>query len=675
MGSTRLPGKVLQDLAGLSVLEWTVRGARAVPGIDHVVVATTDRPEDDALTEWCSSRAVACVRGDSNDVLARFNAVLDLYPEFDTIMRLTADCPFLDPHVCGEVLSLFEREHCSYASNVHPPTWPDGLDCEVIAVAALRAAHKEGIRTSEREHVTPFISADARRFKAATLICPIPDLAGQRWTLDNAADLEFLQQVAQGLPTTQRPPAYTEVLRIVDADPARAQINAKADRDESFFLDRASEAPPPHKGYKASKELLVRALKTIPLGSQTFSKSYIQYPNESAPLFSSYGRGGRIWDVDGNEYVDLVCGLLSVNLGYNDPDVDRAVRGQFTRGITFSLNNELESRLAELIVEMVPSAEMVRFAKNGTDATSAAVRLARGVTGRERVIFCGYHGWQDWYVGATSMFKGVPAAVRSLTHHVPYNDLEALKKTIDAYPNEIACVVLEPLSGNGPVGGYLNDLCNLVRERGALVVFDEVISGFRIAAGGAQEYYGVTPDLTALGKGIANGMPLSALVGRAEIMKAVSSIFFSGTFGGETLSLAAGIAVLEKIRREPVIEKLWQTGSRITEFAKRRIQEFELHEVMGLDGLAPWMRVAFRPQSGADGDELYSFFVREMARNGVLTQGSHNVCYAHSTDDIAWVDAAYEATLRALREYLEAGTLRQYMKNKVVRPLFKLREN
>lgn len=673
MGSTRLPGKVLEDVAGRPAMEWTLRAARAIPGIDEVVIATTDRPEDDALWEWCKARGVACVRGDAEDVLGRFNAVLDRYPGYEAAMRLTADCPFLDPHVCGQVLALFRIEHCAYASNVHPVTWPDGLDCEVISTDALRAAHQEAARPSEREHVTPFISADARRFKAATLICPIPGLIGHRWTLDNADDLRFIREVVKRLTEDERPPAYTEILRVIQDHPELAAINASAGRDESFVQDCAAEATPPHKGYKVSQELLTKALRAIPLGSQTFSKSHIQYPDKGAPLFAGYGRGGRIWDVDGNEYVDLVCGLLCVNLGYNDPDVDRAVRGQLTRGITLSLNTELESRLAELIVEMVPSAEMVRFAKNGTDATSAAVRLARGVTGRERVIFCGYHGWQDWYVGATSMHKGVPKAVRNLTHHIPYNDLAALKAIFDAHPGEFACLVMEPLSGDGPVGNYLQELCDIVRSRGALVIFDEVITGFRLAPGGAQEYFGVTPDLSALGKGLANGMPLSALVGRADLMNAVSSIFFSGTFGGETLSLAAGIAVLEKIRREPVIERLWRTGAQIAEIAERRVQEFGLQHVVSFKGLSPWKGVRFHEQPGADADSLYSFFVREMARNGVLTQGSHNICYAHGAEDIAWVDAAYSATLKSLAAHIKAGSLDEEMKTQVVRPLFKLR--
>jgi glutamate-1-semialdehyde 2,1-aminomutase len=675
IGSSRLPRKVLTGLAGQAVLAWVVRAARAVPGIDDVVVATTEEAGDNDVAAWCQENGVVCVRGSTNDVLARFIAALDRFPDADTIMRLTADCPLLDPHVCGQVLALFKQEGCAYASNVHPATWPDGLDCEVMSAVALRTAHGAATRPSEREHVTPFISSNGQMFKARTLISPLPNIAVHRWTLDTPEDLELIQALAARLPSRDRAPAFTEILNVLAKQPDLADINRLRTRDESFVADLSAEAAPPHHGYKRSQELLAAALRIIPLGGQTFSKSYIQYPKAAAPLFAARGRGGRIWDVDGNEYVDLVCSLLCVNLGYNDPDVDAAVREQLTRGVTFSLNTELEARLARLVIEMVPSAEQVRFAKNGTDVTSAAVRLSRAVTGRARVGFCGYHGWQDWYVGATSMHRGVPQAVRDLTHHIPYNDLPTLQTQLAARPGEFACVVMEPLSGDGPVGSYLKDACEVIRGHGALVVFDEVISGFRIAAGGAQDYYGVTPDLTALGKGIANGLPLSVLAGRAEYMKDLERVFFSGTFGGETLSLAAGIAVLEKIKREPVIKHLWTVGKRLADIAKARIAEHKLEHVLSVKGLAPWSTLSMNSQPSGDADMIYSYFVREMARHGVLTQGSHNVCYAHGEEDIAWVDTAYAAMCGGLARHLADGTLASDVGDQVVRPLFKVRVN
>jgi len=674
LGSTRLPRKVLEDIKGLAALGWTVRAAAAVPGIQKVVVATTDLPEDAHIAAWCKTNGVACQTGESEDVLARYVAVLNANPGFDSVVRLTADCPFLDPHVCGQVLSLYLLEGCDYASNVHPPTWPDGMDCEVISTAALRAAHAEAVKPSERQHVTSFVSSNPVRFKSRTLVCPLPGLTSHRWTLDYAEDLQFLRAVAERLRFCDRPPNFTEILDVLRKTPELVQINARPQRDESFATDVAAEGKIGHRGYQRSNAALQKALETVPLGSQTFSKSYIQYPDRVSPLFASHGRGGRIWDVDGNEYVDLVCGLLSVNLGYNDPDVDAAVREQLTRGVTFSLNTLLEQKLAELIVELVPSAEMVRFAKNGTDVTSAAVRLSRALTQRDGVIVAGYHGWQDWFIGTTTMNKGVPTAVSNLTHHVPYGDLANLESVFNKYPDKIACFILEPFANDGPPGTYLKDACDLARARGAIVIFDEIITGFRLSLGGAQEAYGVTPDLTTLGKGLANGFPLSALAGKRALMSRFTEIFFSGTFGGETLSLAAAIAVLEKIKREPVLPHIWQIGERMALVAQRRIEQFNLNDVVEVKGLAPWKSLSYRAQDEADGDELYSFVVREMAANGVLSQGTHNICYAHTTDDVGQVDVAYAATFEKLAHHLRCGSLRGEMKGQVVRSLFSVRK-
>ena len=220
---------------------------------------------------------------------------------------------------------------------------------------------------------------------------------------------------------------------------------------------------------------------------------------------------------------------------------------QLVHGTVFTLAHQTEIDCAERIVDMVPCAEMVRFGKNGSDATAGAVRLARAHTGRDRVMVCGYHGWQDWYIGSTSMNHGVPRAVSELTHPVPYDDLDAVLDMFRSYPGEFAAVILEPMNRIWPNPEYLSELKELVHEKGALLIFDEVVTGFRFAPGGAQEYFGVTPDLAALGKGLANGFPLSAVVGRVELMRLMEDIFFSFTMGGETLSLAAAIATMDKV--------------------------------------------------------------------------------------------------------------------------------
>lgn len=672
MGSTRLPGKIMAPIGDREALSWVVRAARAIPGVDAVAVATSTGSADDAVVAWCAANAVACHRGSEQDVLDRFLIAAEA-EHADIVIRLTADCPFLDPAVCGQVLALLRLTAADYATNQDPPTWPDGLDCEVMTFSALAAAAQEAVRPSEREHVTPFLRNRRHRFAVRALPCPLPGVAGHRWTLDDARDLEFLRAVAVHLPA-DRPPFHTEVLRVLDDNPNLRTINAQTPRDEGFAKSLAAEAASVSSlGYRVSQSMLERAERTIPLASQTFSKSHIQYPSGAAPLFVTHGQGGRVWDVDGNEYVDLVSGLLPVVLGYRDPDVDQAIRDQLADGITFSLATKLEAELAERLVEIIPCAEQVRFGKNGTDATSAAIRLARAATGRDRVAVCGYHGWQDWYIGSTTRHKGVPSAVRALTHTVPYNDLEALHRLFATHPGEIAAVILEPMSATEPGPGYLESLRELTHRNGALLIFDEVITGFRFALGGAQEYFGVVPDLASFGKAMGNGMPISAVVGRADLMKEMEEIFFSGTFGGEALSLAASITVIDKMRREPVIETLWRTGEHLAAGVQERIASRGLGHIVSLAGKAPWMILTVADQPDARKEAIKTLVVRELLARGVLLLGSHNVCYAHTGTDVAQVLAAYDGALSCLAEELATGRLESRLGSPAIEPVFKVR--
>lgn len=425
--------------------------------------------------------------------------------------------------------------------------------------------------------------------------------------------------------------------------------------------------------YKNSNEMLARAEKTIPLGSQTFSKSRIQYPAPYAPLFLERGKGGRVWDPDGNEYVDLICGLLPVSLGYCDPDVDAAITAQLKKGISFSLATELEADVAERLVEIIPCAEKVRFGKNGTDATSAAVRLARAFTGRDHVIACGYHGWQDWYIGSTTRSKGVPEAVRKLTTKISFNDLKAAQDCVAALKGKVAALIVEPVSGAEPAKGYLEGLRELTREQGIVLVFDEIITGFRAHIGGAQALYDVTPDLAAFGKGMANGMPLSAVVGRADIMDQMSEIFYSGTFGGEALSLAAAKATIDKMKRESVVRKLWDTGAALTAGIEKIIKKHALESVMAFTGIPSWMVLSFSDASGASKEAIKTRFMIEMLKNGVLFAGSQNVCYAHDKADIAVVEKAYDAALARVAEDLKDGKLEERLEVPPIYPVFQVR--
>lgn len=425
--------------------------------------------------------------------------------------------------------------------------------------------------------------------------------------------------------------------------------------------------------YRASEEMLERALRTIPLASQTFSKSLTQFPRGASPFFLVRGHGSRVWDVDGNEYLDFTNSLAAVTLGYNDPDVTAAVTRQLQDGVIFSLPHPLEVEVAEKIVEMVPCAEQVRFGKNGSDATSGAVRLARAHTGRERIAVCGYHGWQDWYIGSTTRNRGVPAAVRSLTHAFEYNRAETLEKLLLEHPGEFAAVVLEPMSATYPAGGFLESVRDLAHRHGALLVFDETITGFRFANGGAQELFGVVPDLATFGKGLANGYPVSAVAGRRDIMRLMEEIFFSFTFGGETLSLAAALATLAKLQREPVVRSLAERGSSLTSRLGPLLESSGAARFLQLSGHPSWSFLTFRDTERSTLWELKTLFLQETLARGIITLGTHNLNYAHSEADIERLLTVYQEILPYIARADADGRVRRELRCEPLQPLFRLR--
>lgn len=427
------------------------------------------------------------------------------------------------------------------------------------------------------------------------------------------------------------------------------------------------------RSYAKSEAYLARAEQTIPLGSQTFSKSRTQYPYGVSPFFITRAEGSRAWDLDGNEYIDFVSSLCSVTLGYQDPDVTKAVRDQLDSGVIFTLPHPIEAEVAELICDMVPCADLVRFGKNGSDATSGAIRIARAFTGRDHVAVCGYHGWQDWYIGSTARHLGVPQATRDLTHGFGYNDLPSLQKIFDDHAGQIAAVILEPMNVAWPAPGFLEGVKELAHRNGALLVFDETITGFRYANGGAQELFGVIPDLASFGKGLANGFPVAAVAGRRDVMKLMEEVFFSFTFGGEALSLAAAKATMMKLQREPVTATIAERGQQVMDGASAIIERDGLGDVFGVCGHPSWSFLTIKDARGATSFEIKTLLMQELHERGFLTVGSHNMSYAHSEQDVNALLGAYAEVLPMIGGVLDSGTLRKAIRCEPLAPLFKVR--
>ncbi len=422
-----------------------------------------------------------------------------------------------------------------------------------------------------------------------------------------------------------------------------------------------------------SKSLLQKAKKLIPACTQTFSKGPSQFVQGVAPNFVSRAEGCKIWDVDGNEFIDYTMALGPMILGYNYPKVNEAIANQLKEGTTFTLPHKIEVELAELLVDIIPCAEMVRYGKNGSDVTSAAVRVARAYTEREKIACCGYHGWQDWYIGTTTRNRGVPKCVRDLTLTFEYNNIDSLVEVFDKNKDEIACVIMEPVSTIEPQDNFLEEVKKVTHENDAILVFDEVVTGFRIALGGAQEYYRVIPDLACFGKGMANGMPISAIVGNSDIMKEFEEVFFSFTFGGETLSIAAAIATIEEIIEKKVIEHIWNVGKYLIESTQKLIKENGLEEYVEIRGLPPRTVMIFRDKDGKESMEMKSLFQQECIKRGVLFTDAHNISFSHTQEIVDDTLEVYDECMKILKDGIENDDIKEKLEGSVVSPVFRKR--
>ena len=392
------------------------------------------------------------------------------------------------------------------------------------------------------------------------------------------------------------------------------------------------------------------ALKLIPWGTQTNAKRPYEAFNETMPKYIVRGKGCRIWDMEGKEYVDFRLALGPITLGYCYDEVDNAVRAQLEKGVLFSMASPIELELAKLIHEVVPNAEMVRFMKTGEDANLSNIRIARAHTKRDMILTSGYHGYPDWFAVEESPNNGVPPMLKDYVKVIPWGNLEVAEKLIRQYNERIACVISIPYDMNEDVSGsYIKHIRKLTKEYGILLVLDEVWTGFRLALGGAQEYFGVDPDLASYAKAMANGYPISTYVGKRQYMSELNQFRMTTTYAGETLSMAAAIATISIMKREPVHKHLWAMGERL-------MQGFNvIAKDLGIEGYAaglpPSSFLKFNTPDAAYNQRLEYLWFRELFREGIFVILRWFISYSHKQADI---DLTLEKAKRALQRALDA---------------------
>lgn len=421
--------------------------------------------------------------------------------------------------------------------------------------------------------------------------------------------------------------------------------------------------------FDKSIHLLQKALKIIPIGAQTYSKSYRYFTEDYGPFFTVKGNGAFLHDLDGNKYLDFICSLGAITLGYNFKPTNSAIKKQLKKGIIFSTQSPLEVELADKLVEIIPGAESVKFLKNGSDATSTAVRLARAFTNKDVILMSGYHGMDDWSIGTTENDRGIPSEVKSLTDTFQYNNIKDIEQKFQTHKGNVAAVILEPIQGLGPQKNYLEKLKELTNKNKALLIFDEVVSGFRYALGGAAELYKVVPDLAAYGKGMANGMPISAVTGKKEILDAINqNVFVSTTFGGETLSLASAISTINYMEKNDTQKHIKQLGDMYSVALQELIKEYDLNDIVSFYGFGARNGIIFKDYNKTPAIYFQSYYQKRMLDFNILTYTVVNFMHSHTPKHINALTEANQIILKEIKALLSNEiTIHE---NELIHPIF-----
>lgn len=620
MGSTRLPGKVMKKVHDRPLIELLLKRLSKAVTLDQIIVATSDHDNNTPLANFVEGLGYVCEKGSEQDVLKRFSQA-SIKHGADVIVRITGDCPLVDPNIVDDCVKQFTEGRFDYLSNTNPPTFPDGLDVEVFSIAALTKADEESTSKFEREHVTPFIKNYPDFNKHG--VVNNDDESRHRWTVDDPEDFEVISNVfAYFLPRIDF--RWEEVLELSRNKPELFEINKHISRDQGVHMG-------------TGQKLWSRAKKVIPGGNMLLSKRPEMFLPNSWPAYYSKASGCQVWDLDDKKYLDMsIMGIGTNILGYAHPEVDQAVLSTVSKGNMSTLNCPEEVELAERLVDMHPWADMARFARTGGEANAIAIRIARAASGNDKVAVCGYHGWHDWYLSANlgdddSLDghllpgldpKGVPRSLKGTIFPFEYNNFEQLERIVNDH--DIGIIKMEVSRNEGPKEGYLEAVRDLASKRGLILIFDECTSGFRETFGGLHKKYGVEPDMAMFGKALGNGYAITAVLGKLEIMEAAQSTFISSTFWTERIGPTAALKTLEVMERQKSWETITYTGYSIRDLWT------ELATIYGLN-ISLWGLPALSGFTVESENSLAykTLITQEMLKRGILASNSVYVSTCH----------------------------------------------
>ncbi|ALP53206.1 glutamate-1-semialdehyde aminotransferase [Candidatus Tenderia electrophaga] len=662
IGSTRLPNKVMKTINGVPMIELLLKRLSKSKEVNEIVVATSVDKNNQPLVEHVKKLGYCCEQGSENDVLDRYVQAARAH-DADVVVRITGDCPLIDPGLIDKCVLEFKKYNIDYFSNILQPTYPDGLDVEVIKRESLEYALEATDEIYDHEHVTPFIR-ESGRFKISGVVND-EDVSNLRWTVDEPADFEVVSNVFDHF----WPNIYfdwKEVLGLQRRSPELFSANQQILRNQGAAMG-------------TGQKLWLRAKQVIPGGNMLLSKRAEMFLPEQWPAYYSKAKGCHVWDLDGKEYIDMsIMGVGTNILGYGHPAVDEAVLGAVKAGNMSTLNCSEEVFLAEKLVELHPWADMVRFARSGGEANSIAIRIARAASGRDKVAICGYHGWHDWYLSANLSDdknldghllpglepKGVPRDLKGSVLPFSYNNFEQLEELV--INNDIGVIKMEVIRNQEPKDDFLHKVRKLATDNGVVLIFDECTSGFRETFGGIHKKYGVEPDVAIFGKALGNGYAITAVIGKRDIMEAAQSTFISSTFWTERIGPSAALKALEVMEKTNSWWKITETGLTISRYWQSLADKYGLS--ITHSGIPALTSFSFNNKNSL---AYKTLITQEMLSKGYLAGTSTYVCTEHVPEIVNGYIEALESVFELIGDCEEGRDVYSLLKGPVCHSAFK----
>lgn len=660
LGSTRFPNKMIKKIGNQTIIEILLKRLKQSRLINNIILATTKKKNDDKLDHLARKNKIQVFRGSEENVLERFYKASKSI-ESDYLIRICGDCPLLDPTIIDKLIKINNKKKFDYLSNINPPTFPDGFDVEIFSKKILKEAYLKAKSKYDKEHVTPYI---IRKAKSKFNLKNSKDSSNLRLTIDEEKDFLVIKKIIKNI--NKKWFSLSDVIKLKKQKPEIFKINQDLKRNEGSILNKG-------------QKLWSRAKNIIPGGNMLLSKRPEMFLPGKWPTYFTKADGCYVWDLENKKYLDFSTMSVGTNiLGYANKNINSEIIRTVKRSNMSSLNAPEEVYLAEKLIDMHPQFDMVRYAKTGGEANAIAIRIARAASGKDNIAICGYHGWHDWYLAAniknnknlnTHLLPGlspagVPKKLKNTTFPFEYNDIKTLKKLVKK--EKIGIIKLEVFRNIKPKRNFLREVRDIANKNNIILIFDECTSGFRETFGALHKKYKIYPDICILGKAIANGYPLTVIMGKRKIMQHAQNTFISSTFWTDKIGFVAGLKTLKEMEKNKSWITISKTGKIIKKQWIRIAKKNKINlSIFGLDALP-----AFSIKS-KNWIKYKTYISQEMLKNNILASNLVFVSISHHKKEIKRYIKNLDNIFKKIKQFEDGLNIDNYLSSPTCHTGFK----